>query len=311
MEIIIVNDGSVDGSKEIIERMQREDERIKLVNKNNGGASAARNEGIECCKGDYIYFVDSDDYVDEKIIEKYLSTIQGHDMVIGRIFDVYDDKMIDRYHIESNITFMDDKMYMQRMARGFNTTYFGGLVNKLYNAKIIKENGLKLFTDVTYREDEMFNICYLYHVKSVGVVSEPMYYYQRDIGVSLSDNKRVQYKWDMFNKAINAFVELCKGKQIYDECRQDINKAIAEQIIWPTQEIIMQNKRKVAVKKLKKLYTKEHIKAITQVNNTSFTIKIVKISLKLHSYTLAYLLINLLKNRESRRTRNISSITVM
>lgn len=301
LEIIIVNDGSVDNSPYIVENFQKNDHRVKLINKKNEGASAARNTGLEYCTGDYIYFIDSDDYVDKEIIEVYLSAMKGKDMVIGRLYDVYEEQIIDRYHIEENVESMDDKAYLKRMAKGFNTTYFGGLVNKLYNAKIIREHCIRLFTDVSYREDQMFNICYLSYVKRVGIVSKPLYYYQRDIGESLSDNKRTEYKWIMFQKALNNFIQLCVEKGNYEECKEYINNAIAEQIIWPTQEIIAKYKRKEAIRKLKEVYTKENIEAIKSAKMVSYTIKIAKISIGMQSYTLMYILIKLMKRSGAER----------
>ncbi|ORU23018.1 glycosyl transferase, partial [Francisella tularensis subsp. holarctica] len=62
LEIILVNDGSTDNSLEICESYAKEDSRIKIINKNNGGLSSARNVGLDACKGDYVTFIDSDDW---------------------------------------------------------------------------------------------------------------------------------------------------------------------------------------------------------------------------------------------------------
>lgn len=66
-ELIIINDGSSDRSKEILEQLK--DERIKVINKENGGASSARNAGLEICTGEYITFIDGDDTIDERFLE--------------------------------------------------------------------------------------------------------------------------------------------------------------------------------------------------------------------------------------------------
>ena len=65
MEIIIIDDGSTDRTSEICDELERIDDRIKVIHKKNGGASSARNLGIELSSGDYIGFVDSDDWIDE------------------------------------------------------------------------------------------------------------------------------------------------------------------------------------------------------------------------------------------------------
>lgn len=69
LEIIIVNDGSKDGSMEIVNRIKNQDPRIMVINKENGGLSDARNAGLKVFKGDYVYFLDADDYLHEKTIE--------------------------------------------------------------------------------------------------------------------------------------------------------------------------------------------------------------------------------------------------
>ena len=70
LEIILVNDGSNDNSKNIIDEYSTIDNRIKVINKENGGLSDARNAGIEIAKGDYITFLDSDDWIELNMYEK-------------------------------------------------------------------------------------------------------------------------------------------------------------------------------------------------------------------------------------------------
>ena len=81
-EMILVDDGSPDGSGELCDKLAEEDSRIRVIHKENGGVSSARNVGIEAAKGDYLLFADSDDYVEQDMVEKLLSGIGNDDIAI-------------------------------------------------------------------------------------------------------------------------------------------------------------------------------------------------------------------------------------
>lgn len=76
IEIICVNDGSTDGSSAILEEFAQKDSRIRIVNKENGGLSSARNEGLKYVTSDYVGFVDSDDWIEPDTYESALSAVQ-------------------------------------------------------------------------------------------------------------------------------------------------------------------------------------------------------------------------------------------
>ena len=84
IEIILVDDGSTDNSSMMCDEWAKNDKRVKVIHKENGGVSSARNEGLKIAKGDYISFVDSDDYIDKKMIEKMLNQMEkgNTDLVI-------------------------------------------------------------------------------------------------------------------------------------------------------------------------------------------------------------------------------------
>ena len=96
IEIILVNDGSTDNSKLICKELAKKDNRIKLIDKPNGGLSSARNAGIKVAEGEYILFVDSDDCLDLTAIERIdLVTKSTPDVIISEIYNTYDVKKYD------------------------------------------------------------------------------------------------------------------------------------------------------------------------------------------------------------------------
>ena len=95
IEIILVNDGSTDGSKSICNLYKQRDSRIKVINKDNGGLSDARNSGIHIARGDYILFIDSDDYIEINSCEKFINVLNGRnvDIVVGEAKKIHGDNI--------------------------------------------------------------------------------------------------------------------------------------------------------------------------------------------------------------------------
>jgi len=93
LEIIIIDDGSTDKSPQICDEYAKQDERIKVIHKENGGLSSARNIGLDTMLGKYVTFVDSDDWIEANMCEELLNELVGYecDMVIGLQFDNYED----------------------------------------------------------------------------------------------------------------------------------------------------------------------------------------------------------------------------
>lgn len=168
-ELILVDDGSPDKCPQMCDEFAQKDERITVIHKENGGVSSARNEGIKAAKGEYIWFVDSDDSIEpdslcflaEKI-EKTHQDLYVFNADINEYIEVYDlDDFYNKYY--------------------FKYVFGFGPCNKLYLTGIIKDNHLRFDTEETIGEDLLFNIGVYCNVMSIAVYNHNLYnYIQRE-----------------------------------------------------------------------------------------------------------------------------------
>jgi glycoslytransferase len=167
IEIICINDCSPDNSLEILKEYQKNDNRIKIIDfKENRGVAAARNEAIKIAKGEYIGFVDGDDWVDLDFYEKLYKKAKEDnvDLVIGNL-------------LKNN---QGKNSFLHNMANRVkqNKIYFSGLFwLGIYSTKLIRENNLSFTEGLKYGEDRLFPILAAYYTKKVSVVDNVYYYY--------------------------------------------------------------------------------------------------------------------------------------
>lgn len=184
LEIILVNDGSPDNSPAMCDAYSKEDPRIRVIHKENGGLSDARNVGIEASTGDYLMFLDSDDYVEKNLVEKALETIMDNntDLVI---WGYYADYLNEEQALIKSIKF-----------EGVNGTYtsedfneieasneliglLGYAWNKLYKTELIKKNNTKFPKNISLVEDIIFNSKVLVNAKSINFIGDCLVHYMQ------------------------------------------------------------------------------------------------------------------------------------
>lgn len=174
-ELILVNDGSKDGSLAICEHFADKDSRVKVVNKTNGGASSARNHGINVAAGDFICFVDADDYVSENYLEHlYQDQCLDNeiDLVMNSMTKIIDGNPIAILLPKSKTYSLDETFY-----NDVNLFKFCGPCCKLYKRGIILNDSLKFNEKIIYSEDFDFLAKYLMHCKKVRTSDVRNYFY--------------------------------------------------------------------------------------------------------------------------------------
>ena len=197
-ELLLINDGSTDKSGIICEKYKSTDGRIKYFYQKNAGVSAARNKGIEVSTGDFVSFIDADDYVDSKYLAAFFQVeddlrnslvVQGFvkEFKSGGTDIIKGEEKV--YSAEDFSAFFSSLSFIRRMPFPFS---------KLYDAKIIRDKGILFNTNIHFGEDLIFILDYLPYVLKVVVVSESLYNYVQTDG-SLS------HKWNSYESEIERF----------------------------------------------------------------------------------------------------------
>lgn len=176
LEIILVDDGSPDNSPQICDDYAKKDSRIKVIHKKNGGRAEARNVAIDVAKGEYIGFVDSDDYIADNFYELLLKAALDNNADISicssKCVDEEDKEVESIFHFDVKDEVLDKKEALGKLVKG--NLSFVTLVTKLYHKK--------LFNNVRYplgvhHEDEYFAHHIIGEADRVVCISDEIYYY--------------------------------------------------------------------------------------------------------------------------------------
>lgn len=190
IEIIAINDGSTDRSKEILEYFSNIDSRLKVINQSNQGVSTARNYGLSIARGEYIGFVDSDDYIAPEMYEKLYNCVKEYDCDIG-VANVFDEKETGKeisLTFETGVTEINKENIDQFLEN--NISKLGAAVwHKIFRKTLIIQNNIYFhsYKEVS-SEDIVFNLFALACSDSIYYLNEPLYnYIHHPISLTKSD----------------------------------------------------------------------------------------------------------------------------
>ena len=181
LEIIVVDDGSRDGTAALLDQEAEKDPRIHVIHQENAGVSKARNHGIQHCNGVYTRFVDADDVLPEDSIAHLVRRAEETqaDLVLAAYTDVVGHVHRDRALVKSEDT-VEGNDFLKHLNRKSNSFYYGVLWNKLFRTEIIRQNGLTFVSGLSYGEDMVFVCSYLEHVKRLTFTQKSVYEYIRN-----------------------------------------------------------------------------------------------------------------------------------
>lgn len=198
-EFLIVDDGTPDRSGEICDEYAAKDKRIRVIHKENGGAPSARNMAIDIAKGEYMYFLDSDDWAENTMLEDMYVLAKRDNaqlVVAGFYIDTYyqkDKYLTDVYAVEDAV-YPDKKTFRKNAYKLFDKNLLYTPWNKLYEAKYIRENNLKFPT--TFWDDFPFNVSIVRNVERVTVTSRKYYHFLR----ARTESETAAYRPGMYEK---------------------------------------------------------------------------------------------------------------
>lgn len=208
IEIILVNDGSLDSSENIAKKYSEEFKYITLVSQENMGLSEARNNGLEVSKGKYVWFLDSDDWIAEQSLNNIIETIKKNEVeiiVIG-LGEYKDGQLIKEFIPENNqngISILRDK------------NYFVGAVVYIMNISFLKKNNLKFYKGI-YHEDEEFINRMLYVAKNIVRVDRLVYCVNvREGSITRSSNPKKSFDLLIVILQLHLFMQSVEEKYIY------------------------------------------------------------------------------------------------
>jgi len=181
MEIIVIDDGSTDGTWTLLQQLAALDERIRPVHQENGGVSAARNAGLSLYRGKYVRFVDADDLLPEGSMQALADKAEANasDLVLGAYTEVLFQQRSHRDLGKCEDT-VDNAEFLRRLERLSNSFYYGVLWNKLFRGDILREKALRFNPRLAWGEDFSFVMDYCAHAERISYTQKAVYDYQRN-----------------------------------------------------------------------------------------------------------------------------------
>ena len=183
LQIIVVDDGSTDGTLAYLQRQAVEDPRVEVYHQSNKGVSEARNNALSHCRGEYIRFVDSDDWLPSDsiriMVERALAT--GCDLVIAGYNEVIGPLCTPR-NLEDRSDTVPMDLVLTRLNIYANSFFYGVLWNKLFRRSLIEAQQVRFISGVSWGEDFSFVMDFLHKAVTVSYMREIVYHYNRRVG---------------------------------------------------------------------------------------------------------------------------------
>ncbi len=191
IQLILVNDGSTDRSETLCNKYALSDKRVYVIAQDNRGPAAARNTGVRCASGDFIFFLDADDFIDDEAIEILIANYYEHqpDMVMANFRKIENNGAVIKQSVafhpeagpfedEKKVLYKTDIMsYVSHFLKHPSNHLISYCWGRLYKASVIKDKGLVADESMRLFEDFVFNLEYLKHTDKIIFVNKALYVY--------------------------------------------------------------------------------------------------------------------------------------
>ena len=231
-ELLLVNDGSTDGSGAVCDAYAARDARVRVIHKENTGVSDTRNTALDQARGAYLQFLDSDDWITPEATASLVRAAEDHqcDLVISDFYRVVGERVSQKGDIDDDGV-MTREEYAAHMMENPADFYYGVLWNKLYRRSIVEKHHLRMDPEISWCEDFMFNLEYIRYAETFRALQVPIYYYVKTKGSlanqSLTISKTVKMKLMVF-EYYQRFFKSVLDEEEYEKSRLKVYRFLLD-----------------------------------------------------------------------------------
>ena len=268
IEVLLINDGSTDTSGEICKQYETLSQSFRYYEQSNSGVSVARNKGLDNAKGDYILFVDSDDYVDSKYFETidcYINQNNIDFLLFGAAF-VNRTQRAEMIYSQNNYSGIGAVKLFAQLSK---KQEMYALWNKVFSRRIINTHSIRFLPNISIGEDAAFIFNYLLNVECVSACDSILYYVDESGSDSLSRKKRFNLHDDLiacYTDMNNHLIESTLDSDKRDAFNKMLSRAYYRSAYSCFLEISRWNcskaEEKEEIKKVCSAYRKNRIKPV-------------------------------------------------